>query len=631
MMPRVARGGRRGWVVGMALGSILLAGWVGSVAATVFATPPTLGDRRVELTWQPDADDPVYNGNIVVRVDATYTTIHHAGRPVRLILSNSDGSMAFSVAEGEDAIRGWDIADGHVETDLPLAPAGVPAAELPVALAMHASDQRILGALANGDLLLWRLDRPGPPESFAGQTGIRALVFYPGVSDTSDLRFVSAGTDDTLRVWRRPGELLGAGYAVPIPGGTTGAIDMSSDRKLVAVGTQDGTIRIYNVDSPPNSPLLILGQGGDRHNGAVTSVTFAKSHRKLASVDVTGQIRIWRIPEGTLLATVETGTVAPFIALSSPDGALLTVVTAAGVLEVRNGNSGAVYEPVFQVPGVRVVTRSILTTDGARTLVGDDDGRITVVRARPCRPSADQPVCFGGYMIWRSRTPNIEDRQLLRKYDFADSTWTFRGAVRAFSDPDSIIPRKNPHERNEPPIEDFTVPGPPNGIPYFYSITRFDWHYLEGGNFPVFPDSTQAVWSGFFRDSPGGPPTPLVAEAAPDSVEPVLGDVIVVPNPFVVREFERLTPPESPQVPQVEFRHLPAAATIRIYTLGGDLVRVIEHGRSRYGSADDASAWDFKNSSGKRVASGVYIYQVTTPAGNHLPGEVAQGHFTVVF
>lgn len=630
-MPRVARGGRQGWVVGMALGSILLAGWVGSVAATVFDTPPTIGDRRVELTWQPDADDPVYNGNIVVRVDATYTTIHHAGRPVRLILSNSDGSMAFSAAEGENVIRGWDIADGHVETDLPLGPAGEPAAELPVALAMHASDQRILGALANGDLRLWRLDRPGPPERFAGQTGVRALVFYPGVSDTSDLRFVSVGTDDTLRVWLRPGEPLGSGYAIPISGGTTGALDMSSDRKLVAVGTQDGTIRIYDVGSPPSSPLLILGQGDDRHSGAVTSVTFTKSHRKLASVDVNGQIRIWRIPEGTLLATAETGAVAPFIALSAPDGALLTVVTAAGRLEVRNGNSGAIYEPVFQVPGVRVVTMSVLTTDGARTLVGDDDGRITVVRARPCRPSADQPECFGGYQIWRSRTPNIEDRKLLRIYDYADSTWTFRGAVRAFSDPDSIIARKPPHEPREPVIDDFEIPGPPNGVPYFYSVTRFNTYYLGGADFPVYPDTAQAYWDGFFRDRPGGPPTPLVAEAAPNSVAPVLGDVIVVPNPFVVREFERITPRESPQVPQVEFRHLPAAATIRIYTLGGDLVRVIEHGPDRYGDADDASAWDFKNSSGKRVASGVYIYQVVTPAGNHLPGELAQGHFTVVF
>ncbi len=636
-MPRVAHGGRREWVGRMArwapLGSILLAGWVGSVAAAVFNTPPMLGDRRVELTWQPDADDPVYNGNVVVRVDTLYAAIHPAARAVRLLMSSSDGSMVYSAAEGESVIRGWAITDGRVEVDLPLGQAGEPAAEMPVVLTMHASDQRILGALRNGDFRLWRLDRSGPPESIVGQTGVRALVFYPAVSDTADLRFVSAGTDDTLRVWLRPGELLGPGYAIAVPGGATGALDMTSDRKLVAVGTRDGTIRIYDIESPPSSPLLILGQGSERHNGPVTGLTFTKGRRKLASVDSTGQVRIWRIPEGTLLTAMETGAVAPFVALSSPDGALLSVVTSEGRLEVRSGDSGAIYrsESVFQTTGAFLVTKSILTTDGARMVIGDDDGRITVIRARPCRPGADEPGCFGGYMIWRSRTPNIEDRKLLRIYNYADSTWTFRDSVRTFSDPDSIIRRKNPYVRNEPEMEDFEVAGPFNGIPYFYSITRFDSRYLEGGVFPVFPDGAQAVWNGFYRDISGGPPTPLTAEAPPDSVAPLLGQVIVVPNPFDIREFERLTPGGSPQEPQVEFRHLPEAATIRIYTLGGDLVRLIEHGRSRYGVAGDASAWDFKNSSGKLVVSGVYIYQVVTPAGNHLPGEVTQGRFTVVF
>jgi hypothetical protein len=613
----------------MALGSALLAGWVGPVGSTVFDTPPTLGDRRVVLTWQPDADDPLYNGNTVLRVAPRLTTIHGARRAVRLIVSSSDGSMAYTVAEGETVLRAWRTADGSVTADLPLGPTGEPAAEAPLAMAMHASDRRILGMLPNGDLRLWHLDHPGPPEIFPGQGGgCRALLFYPGVRDTLVLSYVSVGTDNTVRVWRRPGELLGPGYVIPVPGGTTRALDMTSDRRLVAVGTQDGTIRVYNIERPPDSPLLILGADDDRHHGPVTGLSFTKDHRKLASVDTTGLIRIWRIPEGTLQATVQTGAVAPSIAFSSPDGALLFVVMAEGRLEIRSGDSGEVYrsERVLQPEGERLVTQSILTADGVRTLIGDDDGGMTVVRAGACRPSADQPGCFGGYMIWRSRSPNIEDRQLLRIYNYADSTWTFREARRTFSDPDSIIRRKNPPLRNEPPMEDYDVAGPSNGIPYFYSITRFDLRYLEGGVFQVFTDSAQAVFNGFFRDRPGGPPVSLAACARPDSVPPLIGQVIVVPNPFEADKWD-----QDWGEPQVQFRALPEAATIRIYTLGGDLVRVIEHGRGRYQELRDASAWDLRNSSGKRVASGVYIYQVVTPAGNHLPGEVVQGYFTVVF
>jgi hypothetical protein len=392
----------------------------------------------------------------------------------------------------------------------------------------------------------------------------------------------------------------------------------------VAIGTQDGEVRVYNIETPPDTPFLRL----TGHNQAVTGVTFTKDRSKLASVDTSGRVCLWKIPEGTLLTTLETGAAASSIAFTPPDGRILFVVMANGRLDIRSGNNGAVYrsERVPHLPEERIVTQSILTSDGVRTVVGDDDGGVTVVRAGPCRPGADQPSCFGGYKIWRSPTRNIEDRKLMRIYDYTDSTWTFRDSRRAFSDPDSIIRRKNPPERREEPMGDYDIAGPPNGVPYYYSITRFDWHYQDGGLFPVFSDSTQAVWNGFYRDHPGDPPTPLMAAAPGDSVPPLLAEVIVVPNPFAIDKWD-----VQWGEPHVEFRNLPETATIRIYTLAGDLVRVIEHGRGRYQELRDASAWDFLNFSHRRVTSGVYVYQVVTPATSHLPGEVAQGYFTVVF
>jgi hypothetical protein len=621
MMRRMGRGGRRTRIAGMALGAALLAGWVGWGAAAVFDSPPTLGNRRVELTWQPDADDPVYNGNTVLRVEPRFSAIHGRQHAVRVIVSSSDGSVAYSAADGENVLRAWRTADGVVTGDLPLGP-GAP--EMPTALAMHSSDRRILGAAPNGDFWLWRLDRTGPPQLIPGRGPVLALRFYPDVRDTSDLRFITVGADDTLRVWRRPGELLGRGYAIPVVGGATGALDMSSDRKLVAVGTQTGEVRVYNVDLPPDTPTLKL----EGHNGAVTGLAFSSGRRKLASVDATGQARVWAIPDGTLLTTMETGTVVASIGLSAPDGRYIFLVTPDGKLDIRSGDDGALFrsKPDLLPPGDHV-TRSILMADGTRSLVGDDDGGITLVTAGTCRPTAEEPSCFGGYMIWRSPSLNLETRRLLRIYKYTDSTWTFQGAARAFSDPDSIIRRKNPNTRGDPPMEDYEISGPSNGVPYFYSVTRFDLRYLEGGVFPVFVDTTQALWNGYFRDRPGGPPVALAAGALPDSVPPLLGQVIVVPNPYEVGK----SPWEAQLGPQVEFRNLPEKATIRIYTLAGDLVRVIDHGRGRFHELRDASAWDLKNSSGRRVASGVYVFQVETPPGNHLPGEVLQGFFTVVF
>lgn len=625
-MPRVWRGGRRAWMTGAVLGLVLLASWIGSAAAAVFDTPPKLGDRRVELTWAPDADDPVHDGNTVLRTGDRRTTIHIPGRVVRLILSSGDGTRAFSIAEGDDAIRPWRTDSSSVTSEyLPFGPTGAPEV-----LAIHASDRRFLGSLSNGDLGLWRLDRQGPPEVFSGPGRLRAMLFYPGLRDTADLRFVTVGMDDTLRVWRQPGELLGPRYAIPVPGGSTDALAMSSDRRRVAVGTSEGEVRVYEIVTPPDTPFLrLLG-----HAGPVTSIVFTRGGGKMASADATGQVRIWKLPEGTLLATVETGAAAPFIGFSPPEGRILFVVLPDGTLEMRSGDDGTLYrsESVLPSAGLRV-TASVLTADGIRTLVGDNDGGITVIRAGVCKAAADQPRCFGGYMVWRSPTPNIEDRKLLRVYNYADSTWTFQGVQRAFSDPDSIIRRRSPRRPGiMDPEEPIVIAGPQNGMPYYYSVTRFDLRYLEGGIFQVYPDSTDAVWNGFYRDVPEGAPTPIVAEAPARTALPLLDEVIVVPNPYEIGK----VPWEQLGEPHVEFRHLPETATIHIYTLSGELVRTIEHGAGRYEESRDAAAWNFLNSAGKRVVSGVYIYQVETHAevtagGAHLPGEVLEGYFTVIF
>ncbi|MEW6608691.1 MAG: PEGA domain-containing protein [bacterium] len=67
----------------------------------------------------------------------------------------------------------------------------------------------------------------------------------------------------------------------------------------------------------------------------------------------------------------------------------------------------------------------------------------------------------------------------------------------------------------------------------------------------------------------------------------------------------------------IVFDNLTQDATIRIFNLAGELVRE-ENASGRW-------QWDAKNSSGKEVASGVYIYLITDPAGNK-----ASGKFTII-
>jgi hypothetical protein len=73
---------------------------------------------------------------------------------------------------------------------------------------------------------------------------------------------------------------------------------------------------------------------------------------------------------------------------------------------------------------------------------------------------------------------------------------------------------------------------------------------------------------------------------------------------------------------------LPEKAIVRIYSVSGVLVRMLEHDASRY-SATSASQgnemiWDLRNRNNQVVASGVYFYHVEAGDARRV------GRFTVV-
>ena len=109
-------------------------------------------------------------------------------------------------------------------------------------------------------------------------------------------------------------------------------------------------------------------------------------------------------------------------------------------------------------------------------------------------------------------------------------------------------------------------------------------------------------------------------------------NVKVVPNPYIVfNGWEKTTSQRY-----VRFTHLPSTCTIRIYTLAGDLVRVIQHTDTKTQPLDQGGTetWDFTNQSpgtsgtqitGQLIASGVYIYYVQSPVGDCI------GKFAVIY
>lgn len=105
-----------------------------------------------------------------------------------------------------------------------------------------------------------------------------------------------------------------------------------------------------------------------------------------------------------------------------------------------------------------------------------------------------------------------------------------------------------------------------------------------------------------------------------DVVKQSLGDIYVVPNPYVAYSNS-----ENPGRTiskrgdrEIQFRNLPQKCTIRIYTITGELVDTIE-------KEDNTSmaSWDLLSSEGMRIAYGIYIFHVDVPQAGEKIGRFA--------
>ncbi|MHB8338499.1 MAG: hypothetical protein ACYDEE_13880, partial [Ignavibacteriaceae bacterium] len=91
-----------------------------------------------------------------------------------------------------------------------------------------------------------------------------------------------------------------------------------------------------------------------------------------------------------------------------------------------------------------------------------------------------------------------------------------------------------------------------------------------------------------------------------------MNKIAVVPNPYVGAarwEPQRLTSTGRGER-RIYFIHLPQVATIRIYTISGDLVKTLYHNSN---ILDGQEPWDLTSNEGMDIAPGIYIYQVDAP------------------
>ena len=111
----------------------------------------------------------------------------------------------------------------------------------------------------------------------------------------------------------------------------------------------------------------------------------------------------------------------------------------------------------------------------------------------------------------------------------------------------------------------------------------------------------------------------------------LLDQVRVVPNPYVAaNEFEPVNPFQTGRGPRrIKFMHVPPRCTIRIFTVGGHLVRVLEHYEGENDELPPEAllngtvTWDLMSEDGLTVSYGVYLYHLEAPGIGEKTGTFA--------
>jgi len=159
---------------------------------------------------------------------------------------------------------------------------------------------------------------------------------------------------------------------------------------------------------------------------------------------------------------------------------------------------------------------------------------------------------------------------------------------------------------------DSTATVTPDAFPYYYS-------WMFGFDETVYNPDTGDVFTvqGASLNGPDDNFAFKVDGVNAASAAVSLKNIRVVPNPYFAQYSSMVETGEGESV--VEFQKIPNRCTIRIYTLAGDLVQTINHT-----DGSGAARWNLLTEGGRLVASGIYIYHVESPYGEHL------GRFAII-
>jgi WD40 repeat protein len=281
------------------------------------------------------------------------------GQTVDLAFSADDSQLA--AAGGADTIaRVWDLQDGAVTATFTAHRSGIES------VSFSPDAQLVLSTGRDGNAYAWKSNGGFIQEAFLGH---RAPV-TAGSFSRDGTRVVTASDDGSARVWTMPAEARA--HQVADHGAPVNAVAFGAGGRVIASAGDDKTARL--IRSEGTTRIL-------QHDGAVTEAAFSRDGKSLITGSADGNGRIWRVSDGTLLATLQHGA-ALAAARLSPNGRIALTAgrdgearlwdAATGTLLHGLRQTGPLRDARFSPDGKLVVTAG---ADGAAAIWRVSDGR----------------------------------------------------------------------------------------------------------------------------------------------------------------------------------------------------------------------------------------------------------------
>ncbi|NEQ36963.1 MAG: hypothetical protein F6K40_12050 [Okeania sp. SIO3I5] len=189
---------------------------------------------------------------------------------------------------------------------------------------------------------------------------------YDKVSDidfSSDGKIIATASDDgTVKLWNQQGQLLQI-----LKGHNSGVfdIDFSSDGKTIATASDDGSVKLWNFQ-------MELLQTLTGYNSGVSDIDFSPNGKTIATASDDGTVKLWNL-QGQVLQTIKAHNGGVSDIDFSPDGKTIATASDDGTVKLWN-LQGQVLQTI---KGHKDHSSDInFSPDGKTIATASDDGKV---------------------------------------------------------------------------------------------------------------------------------------------------------------------------------------------------------------------------------------------------------------